>query len=975
MLRSLLASCVAVSLLVGGPALAQTSDGSLRGYVRDEQGGVLPGVTVTATSPALLGPVVAVSESDGLYRLNNLPPGTYTVTAELTGFVTYRQVGILARAGSTFSIDIVMKVGNLAETVTVSGEAPMIETLSPSSTLNIPGELMREAPVSSRRLFSDVLDIAPGINSRQLQGLDMGKRAYYFHGAHIWSHNITLEGAPASAYADASAHSMDMSGDTVADVALKVGGADASSPLSTGIVMNIIAPRGGNIFKGSAAYSYQALSWNGDNASSLGGVPTFQGIKQADVSLGGPIAADKAWFFGSYRYADLINGISRTAQNLAALTAFRPDFQPFNDWSKSQQPFVKVTAQISTKHEFSAFFQRDRSRFEQDQATAADPVLLGGVGGSLVQGRVTSVWTDHLTSQVSAAWNNKSLANSDSYQGQAGVGPQVLVHKSTFLSSGLPTGTGELIREHNVQDLFLQPSSMVIIRGDLTYFREGWGGSHEIKTGIWAAPWLHYDVIDQFVNDGFVLQEVRQVDPNNPAAGTVPFHLRYDSPATLETVSNRDRDVGVYVQDAWKPHPRLTANVGVRADFIRRHDALFDVDREKSVAIGPRVGVAYLVTNDARTVLRGSYGRFYEQVNGRDTISLLGSLNGSGNTQTNRLTIRDVYLNADGSQTTIITPPLTPALISLEFAPGLRQPHADDFIVGLRHQFRGQLSLDVSGTRRYYKDQFALVDINGIYPSAPGQPFGGFGRVDPNRGIFYQEQNDTWSTHVLTFLEGTVTKNLANNFQLVGSLTRQWQHLDGTWNPTDPARFIQPTAFPTNKEVGGIFGNDENNSLNGSGSPSGSAYRPYSIRMAGQYFAPGGMMLASTYVIQAGDYSGPIVTRLTSPDPTFGPPLVVLANGTTQPNPLATTIRFAFPTRGDGQVLNEVERYLQLTVARPFKVGRQEFQPTLNIFNVFNTGVQEQWIGGSNQLYNPNYLLGMNQHPPRSFSVTVIGRF
>jgi hypothetical protein len=228
---------------------------------------------------------------------------------------------------------------------------------------------------------------------------------------------------------------------------------------------------------------------------------------------------------------------------------------------------------------------------------------------------------------------------------------------------------------------------------------------------------------------------------------------------------------------------------------------------------------------------------------------------------------------------------------------------------------------------------------------------------------------------VLTILEAAVTKNLANNFQLVASLTRQWQHLDGTWNPTDPARFIQPAAFPTNKEIGGVFGNDDSNSLNGSGSPAGSAYRPYSIRMAGQYFAPGGIMLATTYVIQSGDYSGPIVTRLAAPEPVFGPPTVLLANGTTQPNPLATTIRFAFPTRGDGQVLNEAERYLQLTVARPFKVGRHEFQPTLNIFNVFNTGAQTQWIGGSNQLYNPNYLLGMNQHPPRSFSLMVLDRF
>ena len=88
------------------PASAQTGDGSLRGYVKDEQGGVLPGVTVTAKSPDLLAPVTAVSDAAGYYRLNNLPPGTFAVTAELSGFATTRREGIVMRAGLTFTISV-----------------------------------------------------------------------------------------------------------------------------------------------------------------------------------------------------------------------------------------------------------------------------------------------------------------------------------------------------------------------------------------------------------------------------------------------------------------------------------------------------------------------------------------------------------------------------------------------------------------------------------------------------------------------------------------------------------------------------------------------------------------------------------------------------------------------------------------------------------------------------------------------------
>src|SRR5437867_10646195 len=133
---------------------AQTGDGSLRGYVKDQQGGVLPGVTMTARSEVLLTPVVAVTDTSGYYRLNNLPPGTYVITAELPGFATHRREGVLMRAGSTFAIDIELTIGTVTETITVSGESPMLETSKPTSVLNIDGELLRAAPVTARRLFS-----------------------------------------------------------------------------------------------------------------------------------------------------------------------------------------------------------------------------------------------------------------------------------------------------------------------------------------------------------------------------------------------------------------------------------------------------------------------------------------------------------------------------------------------------------------------------------------------------------------------------------------------------------------------------------------------------------------------------------------------------------------------------------------------------------------------------------------------------
>jgi len=195
MQRILLALAVAV-LSSSAITRAQSGAGGLTGYAKDEQGGVLPGVTVTASGPELLTPVVAVTDTAGYYRLQNLPPGNVVLTAELTGFATFRREGILMRAGSSFTVDVEMKVGTLAETVNVSGESPMVSTGLPTKTMTVDGDLLRAAPISARRAFSDVLDMAPGVNSRNSDGAS-GQRMYYFHGTTLFSTVITLEGAPA----------------------------------------------------------------------------------------------------------------------------------------------------------------------------------------------------------------------------------------------------------------------------------------------------------------------------------------------------------------------------------------------------------------------------------------------------------------------------------------------------------------------------------------------------------------------------------------------------------------------------------------------------------------------------------------------------------------------------------------------------------------------------------------------------------
>jgi len=119
-------------------------------------------------------------------------------------------------------------------------------------------------------------------------------------------------------------------------------------------------------------------------------------------------------------------------------------------------------------------------------------------------------------------------------------------------------------------------------------------------------------------------------------------------------------------------------------------------------------------------------------------------------------------------------PGVTPELAAVAFAPGLEQPYTDEAIIGYRRQLGADFGLDVAFIHRVHKKRYADVDINGFYPDGPHQPFGGFGRVDPDRGIFNQLQNNTWSELVYNGIEATLVKRMSKNWH------RQWRRVSPT---------------------------------------------------------------------------------------------------------------------------------------------------------------------------------------------------
>src|SRR6185369_7811814 len=155
-------------LLLAGLALpheafSQTNaEGSIRGIVRDEQGAVLPGATVSAVGASEALPVSAVTDSTGAYRLLTLQPGTYTVKAQLQGFSESLRNDVIVRAGLNVGLDVVMHVGSLTEAVSIVADTPLLESRRAGTALNISGDFQRALPISARQHFYDFLALSPG---------------------------------------------------------------------------------------------------------------------------------------------------------------------------------------------------------------------------------------------------------------------------------------------------------------------------------------------------------------------------------------------------------------------------------------------------------------------------------------------------------------------------------------------------------------------------------------------------------------------------------------------------------------------------------------------------------------------------------------------------------------------------------------------------------------------------------------------
>ena len=292
--------------LIAAPSLVW-AQATIAGVVQDASGGVLPGVTVEAASPALIEKVrTAITDGTGRYRIENLVPGTYTVTFSLAGFVTVRREGLIVSGTGVISQDAELRVGGVQETITVTGETPVVDVQSTRREITLDNETMRGLP--SVRSYSYLLTTVPGLQTN-VNNVSTGPVFAIFpiHGGRGVESRVTIDGMNVS---------NPPGGNQPPNYTADIGNAQEVTMTTSGglgeyetagLTMNIVPKQGGNSLTGMLFVSGFSEGMQSDNFTpelqQRGATQPTPVTRVYDVNtaVGGPIIRDRLWYYGSFR--------------------------------------------------------------------------------------------------------------------------------------------------------------------------------------------------------------------------------------------------------------------------------------------------------------------------------------------------------------------------------------------------------------------------------------------------------------------------------------------------------------------------------------------------------------------------------------------------------------------------------------------------------------------------------------------------
>lgn len=784
---------------------AQRLTGKIVGVVTDEKGIPLPGVTLEISSPALMGGVhYLVTSEKGAYRLMNCPPGIYKILCKLEGFQTVERENLRVLLGGTITENIVLKQLALEELVTVTAESPVVDVTKSSMTINYDKSQLEKLPFG-RFSFLDIVKHAPGFAYRT--GITEYMVSAYGAGAeeNAWY----IDGIDLSNPEEGTAY-LWITSDMFEALEISGTGAPAEYGNFTGAVVNMVTKSGGNKLSGSLSYYGQFDKLTGDNNPDKDKWTSYNRDKLSDIAftLGGPIIKDRLWFFGVYR----------RLVDLESFWQVAPDFPIEN---RQNEQFFKLSSQISSKHKLVLSFYR---LYRHLMLEWPDP--FNEKETICDQWGPAYSWNFFYTFFINdnTYFDLKYSRWYSPYRNMpkwGDVDSPIHYDLATGVSSNGPWWPWEWIPERNQVNI------------SFTHYAENFIGEHDFKFGI------QYNMGATESWGGY---------------GGGKLYLDYMGAPYLMYAQNIWRyggtvqNAGAFFDDSWKINERLVVNIGLRFDNHNASIPSFTImdgwretsEKEESIddlfvwnSFSPRIGIAFQLTSDQKTLLTASFGRYYN-------YPYTGNWFWPGPNAPDKYAYQWNGIDWDLWQE-------IPGEMGYTVDPNIKNPYSDQFSIGVEREISRNCSIGVTFLYKNSKDSIGYKNVAGIYEQVRrvspdnNKTYTVFNQLNPGENDYWLTNPEGWDQTykglILNF-----NKRYSNNWLLNASLV--WSKAEGL-NLTSGGGGIHATVWHA-----GQFGKDPNDLINAKGPLN--TDRTWVLKLSAGYDFPWNIFASMNFIYQTG---------------------------------------------------------------------------------------------------------------------------
>jgi len=680
-----------IAAVTGSQVLAALT-GVIMGQVTDNTGNTLPGVTVTVTGANLQGSRSDFTNENGVFRIPDLPPGDYTVRAEMMGMSPVEKTGVRVSLNKTLKLNFEMQLEKLEETITVSASrAAVIDVTTPTQAVNITREFTERLPGSDQ--FQDAFGMAGGVN---------GGGNVRVHGSASTDNLYLFDGVDATDPLT-STFGSNINADAIEEVEVQTAGFSAEYGRTMGGIVNVVTKSGGNKFAGVARIKYVNSDWQEDYDHGTAAEKTE--YFEPTLTLEGPIVKDMLWFMATYRYTK----VDETAQVIAGNTEQDPDnpdlYTGVDTSSVWHYPYAKLTFQPVMAHKFVANYNTDSAIIHGLSGSSFTPEAQRKQeqGGPFYSVEWTFLPNSKLYFVTRLGMSNSFL---NSMPDSENASDPSYYDRDTGVTYNNYTGWSE--DKRNKMDLTSSAS----------YYIDDFHGSHDTKFGL------------QFQRNW--VEELNKIPGgyNYVMDGDVPYErTSIINPGSTEYSGDY---MAIYAQDNWNIGSGFTANVGLRLEyskFYNDEDSSDAMDRygrrggakmELGPMFAPRLGVTWDIGEQQLQKLSLSYARYYNPFD----LSLPGMfLSGEGTT----LYRKERYNPETGTwRVTQEDSPAYPNRLDADLKP----EYTDELTMGYDRSITENFGVGVLGTMRKTRD---IIEDAGLFLDEDGNEVATYmDEYDPN---------------------------------------------------------------------------------------------------------------------------------------------------------------------------------------------------------------------------------------------------